>query len=279
LPRWLRQRCVPERFAGNLPKPSAELQEQPNSRMADFRAVGSQESYLVEVTERSPEIEYRNFLEELGEKHGATLTRTMDRSKRLDDKLADKADQLSKTPRDADFKTLWITAFHADAKFLCEALQRTLYGIADLFGVRRPNDLDAFPPTSLACMYYDDAAFNDHRDLDGVVFVGDDIICMFVNPNCSRLTAFKSSQLCKEFAKKSALFDPLDLPDSPNLLFLDRDLDRSAPNASWAAVLDKYGWYTARANDSCFEGKVLISANAVKNALEQDEASILPGSD
>jgi len=243
-----------------------KLPEGGGMRMADFRACDAQQSYLVEVTDRAPDRQYREFLKEVNEKRFATVIRTMDRSKTLDRKVEDKADQLAKTPREADFKTLWITALHDDALHLCEALQRTLYGMADLLGVRRDNDPSEFPPTPLMAFYYDDFAFSDCRDVDGVAFVSNEAVSMFVNPLCPRVAEFKRSKLCHGFAQKGALFDPAELGDHPDILFLDYDADRSNPRVKWDAVRKKYGWHTTQTRDSCWQGMIAIPAPAASAA-------------
>ena len=227
-------------------------------RTADFHVQDARHSYLVEVTEKQPTENFREFLNRAEAEGSATLSRILDRDDRIDGVVRDKANQLRCTRLPSDFRVLWITAPDDDAKHLCEVLFRTLYGVADLSAVRKLNSATE-QPRSLTCFYYDYFSFYRHRDLHGVAFSSVSRVCLFLNPMSQRVEDFRSSDLCNQFALRNGLFDPDVWASRPDVLFLDLDVNRADEKAKWSAFRNKYGLFTMRVRYSTFEGRLVVT--------------------
>ena len=232
-------------------------------RTADFIVGDDGHRYLVEVTEKLPKHDYREFAKRANADGGAILKRLMDRDTRIDDALHDKTDQLRQTPISADFNVLAVTAFHEDAGYLLEVLSRTLYGIADLQAIRAMT-VEAIAQaisdgaTERVCFYYDHPSLMDHTDLQGVMFVSVDKVCLFVNPFASKVAAFRSSHLCSEFAARKSLIDP-EVQKGASDWFLDGEVDRTDEKAKHDALRKKYGMLTQRTKDAHWKGMMVQS--------------------
>lgn len=229
-------------------------------RTADFRVSDGVHSFTVEVTEKSPEQDYRDLHRQAQAGDVAVVRRTMDREKRLADAIDDKADQLRRTLPPDDFRIVWITAFHGDARHLWERLMRTVFGIADLRALENYEDvyagkLESLKTREYSCAFYDPGSFADHTDLHAVAFSATGLDCLFVNPLAPEHDAFRASSLARLFEQRTTL---IDLPSSPDVLVLDGEIDRTDPHAKWCAIRRKYGLVTQRTNDSVFDGLMVI---------------------
>jgi len=233
-------------------------------RTADFLVGDDGHRYLVEVTEKLPKYNYREFAKRANADGSAILKRLMDRDTRIDDTLHDKTDQLRQTPISADFNVLAVTANHEDSGYLLEVLFRTLYGIADLQAIRTMTaeaiaQAISDGATERVCFYYDHPSLTDHTDLHGVIFVSVDKVCLFVNPFASKVAAFRSSRFWLEFAARKSVIDPEVQKGSSDWLFLDGEVDRTDERAKHAALRKKYGMFTQRTRDAHWKGMMVQS--------------------
>ena len=226
-------------------------------RTADFHVQDARHSYLVEVTEKQPAENFREFLNRAELEGSATLSRTVDRNDRIDEVVRDKADQLRRTRSPSDFNVLWITASDDDAKHLCEVLFRTLYGVADLSAVRKLSNVTE-QPRLLTCFYYDYFSFYRHCDLHGVAFSSASRVCLFLNTMSQRVEDFRLSDLCNQFALRNGLIDPGAWASRPDVLFLDLEVNRADEKAKWSALRSKYGLFASRLRSSSFEGRLVV---------------------
>jgi hypothetical protein len=228
-------------------------------RTADFHVRDARHhSYLVEVTEKQPAENFREFLNRAKLEGIATLSRTVASDDRIDGVIRDKADQLRRTRSPSDFRVLWLTASDDDAKHLCEVLFRTLYGVADLSAIRKLSSVTE-QPRFLTCFYYNYFSFYRHCDLHGVAFSSVNKVCLFLNPMSQRVDDFRSSDLCNQFALRNGLVDPDALASRPDVLFMDLEVNRADDKAKWSALRSKYGLFTSCLRSSSFEGRLVVS--------------------
>ena len=235
---------------------SVESIPRTDNRTADFWVRDLLRSYLVEVTEKMPAEDYRDFLERATNIGGATLTRSVQRENRIDAIINNKADQLQKTQTASDFQLILVTALHDDARHVFDMLYSTVYGVASLVAV----DPETYQPSFRDCLFYDHFSFYRQRDLCGVIFLSEEAICLLLNPLCQRADDFRESTMHRGFFERNALIDP---DANHDLLKLDFDVDRKDSKAKWRALKAKYGLLTSRALDSKFEGRLTIPKQAL----------------
>lgn len=228
-----------------------------SGRSADFFVRDDQHSYLVEVTHKQVAGDFGDYLRELSSNGYASLTRSIERSNRLDGIVRDKALQLAQTPANPDFRILWITADAEDSAHMVEMLFRTLFGVASLCALGNSSGLFK-QPQFVECFYYDHFSFYHHRALDGVAFSSDEHVCLFPNPLAHTAASFRSSGFCQAFAVRSGLVDPDVLALDPDTLALDLEADRTSEKAKQVAVRHKYDLSTVRSATSTFTGRVRI---------------------
>lgn len=229
-----------------------------DTKTADFLAYDDRHRYLVEVTDRQPAKDHRDFIDRLVHDGGATLTRTPDRRDRLDRAVVEKDEQLRRTPVSADFRVAWITALNDDADHLLEELFRTVYGSVELQALR----VDDYTPARMlsgmqhhVCFYYDLFSFFRVRGLQAVAFTSEEHVGLFVNPLADDIDAFRTSRLVAAFAERGGLVDPLAWPDA---MHMPLDVDRSKPSARHAALLAKYKLLTQTPRASVFSARLLL---------------------
>lgn len=210
------------------------------TRTADYRVTDGASTYLVEVSRRE-EDEFMAELRDAARAKGvADDTRGLRYSNALDGKIREKAQQLADTPLPADFRVLWIAAFHGDWKFLKDLLKRTLLGYARLGAVRPGREREQMHVVH--CFYYHHFSFRRLPMLDAVVLSTEDSGCMFVNALSTRAADFRSSKLYRILGKDARL-DPSELPDGVPVV--DPDVDRTRPLAQWHYLKERYGLMTS----------------------------------
>lgn len=243
-----------------LPENPMGVAEPP--RMADFKATDELHTYLVEVTEAKDK-RYLDLMSPIvggqitAPVPGTTLMRDLNKPyDGLVDKIADKDDQLSRTPIQADFKVLWMVAHQGwaleDAHAEADQIERYLYGMIDLSGFDHDPtsaaDVEASRRT-LRCLFFHDYGFKRHPDLDAVGFVSDCELRLWPNPKSPRAEVFKRSRLFQEIAKVGEIFDSGNWSGTPGEtgIFVSFGDDVSACQdqlEKWRLIRDKYGWWT-----------------------------------
>lgn len=223
------------------------------TRTADFRVTDEKSSYLVEVTDRGA----GDFLSDLRraavEDGFAERTRGFGIDSTLDGKISRKVDQLDQTPVEADFRVLWIAAFHRDWAYLKEVLKRTLFGFAKLWGHREGCERE--PMEQFLCLYYHHASFLRLPTLDAVVLATEEAGCMFVNALSTSAAAFRESKFYG-LVGEDARLDPSKLP--AGVLFVDPDVDRRVHLASWSNLKERYGVMTTEPVEVEWRGEMSL---------------------
>lgn len=228
------------------------------ARTADFLVTDGRQRYLVEVTNREPARDYRDFLNRLRRDGASTLVRGIGRQNRLDSAVVEKAGQLRETPVEAAFRIVWLTGLHSDDEHMMEELFLTLYGIARLQVFRNPRDPAEWnPPRTVDCYYYDLFSLRLESALHAVGFASVDRTALFLNPFADDADSFRRSGLASAFANIARLVDPEDDATKRDALHIPPDVERT-PQALHKALREKYGLFSQRPTESDFSSRVVI---------------------
>lgn len=223
------------------------------TRTADYRVIDASSTYLVEVTDREAG-DFLSALRRAAVEDGlAEKTRGFGIDSTLDGKIRRKVDQLDQTPIEADFRVLWIAAFHRDWTYLKEILKRTLFGFAKLFGYRQGHERE--PMQQFFCFYYHHASFLRLPTLDAVVLATEEAGCMFVNSLSANAAAFRASKFYGIVGNEARL-DPSVLPDG--VFFVGPGVDRRAPRDRWTYLKERYGVMTTEPVEAEFHGMISL---------------------
>ena len=230
---------------------------QKGKRTADYLVSDTAHRYLVEVTDREPDADYKAFFRELASEGVSMLTRPVGTSKRLDDFVVEKAAQLRKTPIEASFNIAWITALHYDDELMVEELFRTLYGVAQLRTIKNPYDFAEWPGKTFDCYYYLPFSLRLETDIHGVGFASTDRTALFVNPFADNADSFRRSGLAHAFANINRLHDPEDEKAKLEALHVPPDVEWTS-KALHKALREKYGLFTWPSPETLLQQQILI---------------------
>ena len=209
------------------------IAEEPGERRADFLAIKTGETILVEVKGKSEDERYRRILLETGE---ASKLKTMGRTNPISGQIREAITQLRATPLQGDpFRLLILVTPSDDPDVSASQYKSTLYGIVDIVTPSDDGSAVAHP-----CFYFTFSEFYDAPDIDGAVVIVDQGSRLLVNGFSSRLARFRQTFLYRGHDRSNALDDPVTMESGGKAFIADGPLPRNRPGDVLAYIKTKY---------------------------------------
>jgi hypothetical protein len=207
-------------------------------RSADLRIADASDRYHLEVKEKFESAEdARVRTESLNSGELFAEEAPLWHDNRISGILRDAGKQLDQTPKTPDtFQLVWFHAHGSDPDLKGRQAFATFYGDVPV-SPRWPNH--ALPTKH--CFYFDYSAALAMPSVEALIISERDSLQFCLNVESARTNEFRRTELFKVFQDRNAVFDPLVLETSGELILLRSTIPRKSDDDTAAALKEQTG--------------------------------------
>ena len=208
----------------------------PGVETADYRIRDSNDSYVIEVKDKSDD---NALLADYDEKmeSGNVFVRTESTGyKNAVSNILDVAErQLTVTAEsEKEFRLVWLELAGIDRTLGLQQAMATIYGTVQLLPIGKAL-------VTKDCYYFKHSVVHRNPNIDGFIISDGDSMGFAANPFSPRARVLRSSKLFAFFADRDAVRDPVALEQAGTIYVADCDIPRRDTQAVREYVQQKYG--------------------------------------
>ena len=221
---------------GSLGFDVVRIPEDPNGERADYRIRDSNDSYVVEVKDKSDaDSVLADYHHALDAADVFLRTEPTGYKNAISNVLEKAESQLSATAESKEeFRIVWLELVGLDRKLQFQQTMATIYGTVQLLPIGATN-------VTKDCFYFKHSVVHRHPHIDAFIVSDGDSLGLAMNPFSPRFHALTSTKLHNFFAERKALANPVELEQTGTIYVADCSVPRRDTQAVLEYVQHKYG--------------------------------------